>query len=299
MSTISSVNNAVAGYVAPIAVDSPTVSSSFNQSLAVAQAPKTWLTTPEASNASSPNVKEFMDLAGAQFLDASELIYVVVGSNTDVRDWTAIMASEDPITAARQATGQMYGRTDITPRTDASYMGKSDTLAKEGNFAFRLLKDKQDNVVDQGLKLIDAQGLLLRDAGNTPETIARNAWLFGFDTQPLAKLAVAASTFSADLGQAVQQASNMSTSNETLSQIAKTSMATENVSLFGSAGPAMSAAPTAQTVTISQEKAKVQVDAQATSPSLEKAIEHATKQAAAGAFSYVDSSSYLGSLFKG
>jgi hypothetical protein len=270
MSTISSVNNAVAGYVAPIAVDSPTVSSSFNQSLAVAQTPKTWLTTPEASNTSRPNVKEFMDRAGAQFLDASELIYGVVGSNTDVRDWTAIMASDDPITAARQATGQMYGRTDITPRTDASYMGKSDTVAKEGNFAVRLLKDKENQVVDQGLKLIDAQGLLLRDAGNTPETIARNAWLFGFDTQPLAKLAVAAATVSADLGQAV--------------------------------GMAMSAAPTAQiaqTATFVQEKAKAQVDAQATSPSLEEAIEQATQQAATSAFSYVDSSSYLGRLFKG
>ena len=101
MSTISSVSNPVIGYIAPISVDSPTASSSFNQSLAAAKAPKTWLTTPEASNASRPNVKEFMDLAGAQFLDASELIYGVVGSNTDVRDWTAIMASKDPISAAR------------------------------------------------------------------------------------------------------------------------------------------------------------------------------------------------------
>ena len=44
-------------------------------------------------------------------------------------------------------------------------------MAKEGNFAVRLLKDEDNKVVDQGLKLIDAQGLLLRDAGNSPETI--------------------------------------------------------------------------------------------------------------------------------
>jgi hypothetical protein len=207
MSTINTVLKTPAAYAAPIAVDAPATSSaSFSNTLAVAQAPKTLLTTAEASQASRPNIKAFMDRTGAQFLDASELIYGVVGSNTDVRDWTAIMGSNDPISAARQATGEMYGRTDITPRTDATYIGASDTVAKEGNFAVRLLKDEDNKVVDQGLKLIDAQGLLLRDAGNSPETIARNAWLFGFDTQPLAQLTVAAATVSAGLGKAVQQA---------------------------------------------------------------------------------------------
>ena len=141
MSTISSVSNPTLGYVAPTSVDSPTVSSNFGQTLAVAQAPKSWLTTSETSQAQRPDVKEFMDRSGAPFLDASELIYGVVGSNTDVRDWSAIMASEDPISAARQATGQMYGRTDITPRANAAYIGASDTVAKEGNFAVRLLKN--------------------------------------------------------------------------------------------------------------------------------------------------------------
>ena len=295
MSTISSVSNPAIGYVAPAAVDNPTVSSRFNQSLAVAKAPKTWLTTPEASNVSRPYIKQFMDRTGVQSQDASELIYGVVGSNTDVRDWTAIMASDDPITAARQATGQMYGRTDITPRTDAIYMGASDTLAKEGNFAVRLFKDEEDKVVDQGLKLIDSQGLLLRDAGNSPDTIIRNAWLFGFDTQPLPKLAVAATTLSADLGKALQQVSTMASSKEKVSQLPVLSMATENLSLLGLAGMTLSSVTPAQTQSFSQEPAKAQADDQATSPSLEKAIEQAT----ASALSYVDSASYLGRLFKG
>ena len=110
--------------MAPLAVDTPASSaapaSGFSQTLAVVQSPKTWLSTAEASDASRPNVKQFMDRSGAEFLDASELIYGVVGSNTDVRDWAAIMASADPISAARQATAQMYGRTDIAPRTDAT-----------------------------------------------------------------------------------------------------------------------------------------------------------------------------------
>lgn len=293
MSTISSVSNPSLGYVAPIAVESPTVASNFGQSLAVAQDPKSWLTTAETSQANRPNIKEFMDRTGAVFLDASELIYGVVGSNTDVRDWSAIMASDDPITAARQATGQMYGRTDITPRTDATYMGASDTVAKEGNFAVRLLKDEDNKAVDQGLKLIDAQGLLLRDAGNTPETIARNAWLFGFDTQPLAKLAQAAATISADLGKAVQQASmtapaaNMATA---FSQAPVLTMAADNVSLLGLMGLSeLTTAPaTAEPVVTAQK------DDQATSPSLEQVLQ----EAAANAFEYVDSATYLNSLFK-
>ena len=108
------------------------------------------------------------------------------------------------MTAARQATGAMYGRTDTPLRTNAAYLSASDTVAKDGNFAVRLLKDETDNVLDQGVKLVDAQGLILRDAGSSAESMARNAWLFGFDTAPLANLASAATTLSPQLGQAVQ-----------------------------------------------------------------------------------------------
>ena len=298
MSTISSVNNQSLGYVAPTAVDSPTVSSNFGQTLAVAQAPKSWLTTAEASQAKRPNIKEFMDRLGAPFLDASELIYGVVGSNTDVRDWSAIMASDDPMSAARQATGQMYGRTDTTPRTNAVYMGASDTVAKEGNFAVRLLKDENNKVLDQGLKLIDAQGLLLRDAGSNPETIARNAWLFGFDTQPLAKLAQAAATVSPDLGRVVQQASITAPAANTATaapQAPVLTMAAENISLLSLTG--LTAQTTAQTTAPAKVEPFVtaQKDDQATSPSLQQVLQ----EAAANAFSHLDSATYLTSLFKG
>lgn len=278
MSTITSINNSTMGYLAPITVDSPTVSSSFSQTLAVAQAPKSWLNTAETSQAHRPSVKEFMDRTGAPFLDASELIYGVVGSNTDVRDWSAIMASDDPISAVRQATGQMYGRTDITPRTDVTYMEASDTVAKEGNFAVRLLKDQDNKVVDQGLKLIDAQGLLLRDAGSSPETIARNAWLFGFETQPLAKLAQAAATISADLGKAVQQASTTTPVAHSAEDMSPKSqpMSTLLPTLAKKAEPVVTA----------------QKDDQATSPSLEQLLQ----ETAAKSFGYLDSATYLNSF---
>ena len=311
MSTISSVSNPQIGYTAPTPLDSPRVSSSFSQTLAAVQAPRSWLTTPEASQTHRPNVKEFMDRSGVPFVDASELIYGVVGSNTDVRDWAAIMASSDPITAARQATGQMYGRTDITARTDATYMKASDTVAQEGNFAVRLLKDEDDQVVDQGLKLIDAQGLLLRDAGSNAQTIARNAWLFGFDTQPLAKLAAAAATVSADLGEAVQQASddfhasaaasqmpvlvmaaaeNASQLNTLASQTPSVVIEEENASLLGWTEVAI---PFAEPVE-AEPVITVQSDDQASSPSLEQVLQEVT----ANAFTQLDSATYLSSLFK-
>jgi len=292
MSTITNINSTPAAYVPPAAADTPSTSSAnFSQALAVAQSPKTLLTTAEASLASRPNIKEFMDRTGAQSLDASELIYGVVGSNTDVRDWTAIMASKDPISAARQATGQMYGRTDITPRTNATYMGQSDTVAKEGNFALRLLKDKDQKVVDQGLKLIDAQGLLLRDAGNNPETIARNAWLFGFDTQPLAKLAQAAGTISEGLGEAIEQAKTMVPSPSTpvaITQPLVLTMAEKNESLTAPAVIVQKSATTSKESVVKQKD-----DVQASAPALEQTIAEAT----ANAFSHLDSSTYLNSLF--
>lgn len=292
MNTITNVNGTSATYVPPATTDTPSTSSaSFAQTLAVAQAPKSWLTTAEASHASRPNVKEFMDRSGAEFLDASELIYGVVGSNTDVRDWTAIMASDDPISAARQATGQMYGRTDITPRTDATYMGSSDTVAKEGNFAVRRLKDEDQKVVDQGLKLIDAQGLLLRDAGSSPESIARNAWLFGFDTQPLAKLAQAAGTISEGLGKAVELASTMTAPSMAVavSEPPVLVIATDTERMAATNGIVLTAAPTSEEPVVTAQE-----DNQASAPALEEAI----AEAATTAFSYVDTATYLNSLFK-
>ena len=80
--------------------------------------------TPTAERpGNKPSVKDLMD-RGVSFEDASSLLYGVVGSNRDVRDWNAIMASNDPLTAARVATGQMYnadGRLS-TVKTEPTFM---------------------------------------------------------------------------------------------------------------------------------------------------------------------------------
>ena len=63
----------------------------------------------ETSRAARPNMLEFMNATGASTSDSSELLYGVIGSNADYRDWSVIMASDNPVDAARAATAQLYG----------------------------------------------------------------------------------------------------------------------------------------------------------------------------------------------
>ena len=62
-----------------------------------------------------PSLGEWMSKSGLDFNTAADLYNGVVGSNKDTRDWTAIMAAEDPVAAARRATYNMYG--GVTERT--------------------------------------------------------------------------------------------------------------------------------------------------------------------------------------
>ena len=57
---------------------------------------------------SMPNIKEFMDATGVDFLTASNLLYGNVGANLDTRDWSAIMESNDKVQAATDALADMY-----------------------------------------------------------------------------------------------------------------------------------------------------------------------------------------------
>lgn len=169
-------------------------------------APSRLLTTAELSVAHRPDIKTFMDSSGAGFEDAAELIYGVIGSNTDTRDWQSIMASDDPVAAARKATGQMYGDPLRPVREDAVYLVEADTLACSGRFGLRLLKDDDGKMVDGGLKLVDAHGLLLRDGGGNAEAIRRNAWLFGFDLADAASLVERAGDISPGLEAQLREA---------------------------------------------------------------------------------------------
>ncbi len=159
-------------------------------------------TNLDTSRAARPNVREFMDATGASSQDASELLYGVIGSNGDYRDWGAIMASDNPIDAARAATGQLY-KSSLSYElvNDASYgtpafadelaaksLTDATTLGKQGNFAIHATEDTSS------LMAVSSSGLLLRGVGSSQEQIERTAWLFGFSTEGLGSLAGKAET---------------------------------------------------------------------------------------------------------
>ena len=67
-----------------------------------------------------PNMKQLMDATGVDAATASSMLYGVVGANKDVRDWGSIMSASDPLSAARQATFQMYASPEATEKTRTS-----------------------------------------------------------------------------------------------------------------------------------------------------------------------------------
>jgi len=160
------------------------------------------VTNLDTSRAARPNMREFMDATGASSQDASELLYGVIGSNGDYRDWGAIMASDNPIDAARAATGQLYNSSlSYELVNDASYgtpafadelaaksLTDDTTLGKQGNFALHATEDTSS------LMAVSSSGLLLRGAGSSQEQIERTAWLFGFSTEGLGSLSAKAET---------------------------------------------------------------------------------------------------------
>jgi len=71
-----------------------------------------------------PNMREWMDKTGiTDPTEASNLLYGVVGSNKDTRDWGSIMSSADPVAAAKAATSQMY----TSPTGNAGYVKLDNT----------------------------------------------------------------------------------------------------------------------------------------------------------------------------
>ena len=160
------------------------------------------VTNLDTSRAARPNMREFMDATGASSQDASELLYGVIGSNGDYRDWGAIMASDNPIDAARAATGQLYnsslsyemvnsasyGTPAFADELAAKSLTDDTSLGKQGNFALHATEDTSS------LMAVSSSGLLLRGAGSSQEQIERTAWLFGFSTEGLGSLAGKAET---------------------------------------------------------------------------------------------------------
>lgn len=130
-----------------------------------------------------PDTATFMKATGADFLTTSSLLYGVIGSNTDYRNWDAIMESGDPVLAARQATGALYN-SDL-PYTSGNGFKPSttQTVAASGNFAWLNVNQRE------GLWIMNNQGEALRQVHMSAPEILRASRDFGLDTADLATLA--------------------------------------------------------------------------------------------------------------
>ena len=138
----------------------------------------------------SPNLREFIDATGVSSSVEREILYGVVGSNADLRDWSKIMASNNPVDAARAATKQLYnseneyalvnhsdyGKAGFADILNDSMLSSKTLVQKSGNFA-----EIQAGWGNQTMA-VSSSGLLLRDAGSTSDQVHQTAWLFGFDT---------------------------------------------------------------------------------------------------------------------
>lgn len=154
-------------------------------------------TLPSIDTTKKPSIKELMDFTNMSFEDASSILYGVVGSNEDSRDWNKILTSSDVLKTAKEETAKMYnGYTapleEVVDETEENPVKKTIDV-QEGNIKF--LQTSQTNeelgvdVVSDSLYLAASNGLLLRSAGNTPKEILDSLNAFGFSVEPLKNLA--------------------------------------------------------------------------------------------------------------
>lgn len=129
-----------------------------------------------------PNISEFMKATGVDFQTASSTLYGVVGSNTDFRDWSAIMKADNPLAAARAATGAMYASELPYGAANAKPMPQEAIKAQAGHFAWAEVDGKQN------LWLLDGNQVPLRQLSLDAPTLLSAARDFGVDTAPLASL---------------------------------------------------------------------------------------------------------------
>ncbi len=141
-------------------------------------------------SSSKPNTAQFAAAAKTDASTASSMLYGVIGSNLDVRDWTAIMASSNPLAAARAATAAMYNSGSkaylASGATRPQDRANTSVLASYGNFT--LYKEiLPGSIINYVLALVDKNGYQLTSAANS-DTLQKLVLNFGFNKAELAVL---------------------------------------------------------------------------------------------------------------
>ena len=131
----------------------------------------------DPSNPRKPNMRELMEIMSGKGIEdlysdtnenlqslirnSSEILYGVVGSNEDTRDWPTIMAAKDIVATAQAETGKMYD-----PKIDIQSSVNGNQVA--------VIKDKSERV----LRVVPTDTILadetLRNFGVTHISIPLN-----------------------------------------------------------------------------------------------------------------------------
>jgi hypothetical protein len=138
--------------------------------------------SPDTAN--MPSMATFMAATGADASTASDVLYGTIGSNTDLRDWGAIMSSSNPLADARASTGAMYNSTLNYVSPDASQPSATDVLGTSGNFEY---VTSHDGGPSSRLIITDGQGNQLTAPSN-PTSLSQLTLNFGFDSSALSTL---------------------------------------------------------------------------------------------------------------
>jgi hypothetical protein len=131
-----------------------------------------------------PSMAEFMAASGADASAASDVLYGTIGSNTDLRDWGAIMASKNPLADARASTGALYNSSLNYVSSNAVKPGAANVIETSGNFEYAKF---DDNNKSSRLIITDGLGNQLT-APSDPQLLSQRALNFGFDTSALSTL---------------------------------------------------------------------------------------------------------------
>ena len=136
----------------------------------------------DTANPRKPNMRELMEALSGRSVEqmyadpssnwqdisrqASDLLYGVVGSNEDTRDWLSIMSSDDIVGAARKATGAMY---EPVIDIDSKYSDKGVLLDQVA-----VLKDKSGSVLRSLSEHIESASETLNNFGATSASVPRD-----------------------------------------------------------------------------------------------------------------------------
>ena len=136
----------------------------------------------DPKNPRKPNMRELMEAIAEKDLEdlyaetdenwqkishkASDILYGVVGSNDDTRDWVSIMASDNILVEARKQTGVMY-----RPEVDIQSSFNDDGILTE---QFAIIKDSKGNTLRSLSSDITSTEETLRNFGATKESISTN-----------------------------------------------------------------------------------------------------------------------------